>query len=212
MAPLLRDGHDVIGIDVAPTMLARAARRIAALPARARARARLLQGDMRSLPLRSGARVPLVLCPFNAFQHLYTYVDVAACLSEVRACLSPSGRFAFDVLQPDLRWLTRDPRKRWARTRFRHPLTGEQLEYTTNHTYEPISQIAYVRIYYERLDSPDGDRHLRVVRLTHRQFFPAELEALLATHGMAISERWGGFSGEPLDGSSESIVSLCTLR
>jgi hypothetical protein len=167
---------------------------------------------MRSLPLGPELRVPLVICPFNAFQHLYTRADVAACLAEVRAHLAPSGKFAFDVLNPDLRWLTRDPNKRWARTRFRHPVTDEQLEYTTNQTYEPISQIAYIRIYYERLDSPDGDRHLRVVRLTHRQFFPAELESLLFASGFQLTERWGGFSGEPFEGGSESQVLLCTPR
>jgi SAM-dependent methyltransferase len=212
LVPLARDGHDVLGIDVAPTMLARAAERIARLPRRARGRARLLRADMRSLPLASTLRVPLIVCPFNAFQHLYTQVDVAACLAEVRAHLPPTGRFAFDVLQPDLRWLTRSPEKRWARTRFKHPVTGVELEYTTNQTYEPISQIAHIRIYYERLDSPDGDRHLQVVRLAHRQFFPAELEALLWSNGFAIETRWGGFSGEPLEGHSESQVLLCTPR
>ncbi len=212
LVPLVRDGHGVVGIDLSATMLARAAERVRRLPARAQARAHLVRADMRSLPLGRDLRVPLVVCPFNAFQHLYTHADVAACLGEVRALLSPTGRFAFDVLQPDLRWLTRSPTKRWARTRFKHPVTDEQLEYTTNQTYEPISQIAHIRIYYERLDSPDGDRHLRVVRLAHRQFFPAELEALLWAGGFTIESRWGGFSGEPFEGDSESQVLLCTPR
>ena len=212
LAPLARDGHEVLGIDFTPTMLAVAHDRIAHLSRRARPRVRLLRADMRSLPLDRAFRVPLVICPFNAFQHLYTRDDVAACLAGVRDLLPPTGNFAFDVLHPDLKWLTRRPDKRWARTRFKHPVTDEQLEYTTNQTYEPISQIAHIRIYYERLDSPDGDRHLRVVRLAHRQFFPAELEALLWANGFAISTRWGGFSGEPFEGHSESQVLLCTPR
>ena len=212
LAPLARDGHDVLGIDRMAPMLAAARARIDRLPPRARARARLLRADMRSLPLRPGVRVPLVICPFNAFQHLYTHADVAACLASVRALLPPTGRFAFDVLNPDLKWLTRSPHKRWARTRFKHPTTGIELEYTTNQTYEPISQIAHIRIYYERLDSPDGDRHLQVVRLAHRQFFPAELEALLVMNGFAIEARWGGFAGEAFEGDSESQVLLCTPR
>jgi SAM-dependent methyltransferase len=211
-APLARAGHTILGSDVGPAMLARAALRVAGLSRRARARVHLVRADMRSLPLPRGFRARLVICPFNAFQHLYTRADVAACLAEVRAHLSPTGVFAFDVLNPDLRWLTRDPNRRWARTRFKHPVSDEQLEYTTNQTYEPISQIAYIRIYYERLDSPDGDRHLRVVRLAHRQFFPAELESLLHASGFVMKERWGGFSGEPFEGDSESQVLLCTPR
>jgi SAM-dependent methyltransferase len=215
LAPLARDGHEVLGIDVSRPMLAQARDRLARLPGRSRQRARLLCADMRSLPLRGGLQIPLVICPFNAFQHLYSHHDVAACLAGVRSLLSPTGKFAFDVLQPDLRWLTRDPRKRWARTVFHHPLTGEQLEYSTNQTYEPISQIAHIRIYYTSLDSPVGDageKPVRVVRLAHRQFFPAELEALLWASGFFIETRWGGFSGEPFDGHSESQVLLCTPR
>src|SRR5262249_43227595 len=117
LAPLARDGHEVVGVDVAAPMLARAAQRLAALPPRARSRARLIRADMRSLPLDPGFRAPLVISPFNALQHLYTHRDLLACLAEVRAALSPSGQgkgwLAFDVLQPDLRWLTRDPRRRW---------------------------------------------------------------------------------------------------
>jgi SAM-dependent methyltransferase len=212
LAPLARDGHGVLGVDRMPSMLAAARARIERLPRRARSRARLLRADMRSLPLLSTFRAPLVICPFNAFQHLYTHADVAACLGGVRALLPPTGKFAFDILNPDLKWLTRSPAKRWARTRFKHPTTGIELEYTTNQTYEPISQIAHIRIYYERLDSPDGDRHLQVVRLAHRQFFPAELEGLLWTHGFAIETRWGGFGGESFEGHSESQVLLCTPR
>jgi hypothetical protein len=51
-----------------------------------------------------------------------------------------------------------------------------------------------------------------VVRLAHRQFFPAELEALLYMGGLKIVTRWGGFSGDPLEGHSESQVLLCTPR
>jgi len=212
VAPLARDGHEIVGIDRSASMLAEAKARVARLPRRAQGRVRLVRADMRSLPLSRGFRAPLVIAAFNTLQHLYTREDAAACLGGVRDLLSPTGKFAFDVLNPDLKWLTRRSDRRWARTRFKHPVTEEQLEYTTNQTYEPISQIAHIRIYYERLDSPDGDRHLRVVRLAHRQFFPAELATVLWDNGFAIETRWGGFSGEPFEGDSESQVFLCMRR
>src|SRR6185436_18830501 len=121
-------------------MLARAAERAARLSPAARARIRLVQADARQWPI--SVKVPLVICPFNGFQHMYTRGDAHALLVEARNALAPGGRFIFDVLNPELKWLTRDPIKRWAKTRFRHPTTGEPLEYTTNQTYEPISQIA----------------------------------------------------------------------
>ncbi len=210
LVPLARDGHDVVGMDASATMLARAAERVARLPARARSRITLLRGDVREWPI--SVRSPLVICPFNGFQHMYTRVDAEALLLEARRNLAPGGHLAFDVLNPDLRWLTRDATRRWARTRFRHPTTGEALEYSTNQTYEPISQIAYIRIYYRQADVPEGDARTRVVRLSHRQFFPAELEGIVSSAGFRIEERWGGFSGEPLDGDSESQVLLCKPR
>jgi ubiquinone/menaquinone biosynthesis C-methylase UbiE len=205
MAPLARDGHGVVGLDLSTTMLARAAARLAKLAPRARARATLVRGDFRALPFAAGI-TPLVICPFNGFQHLYTRTEAEACLAEVRRVLTPGGAFVFDVLNPDLSWLTRSATRRWARTRFRHPTTGETLIYSTNQTYEPISQIAYMRIYYE-----SGDR-TRVVRLCHRQFFPAELEGICTSAGFRIAERFGGFNREPLVGDSESQVLLCIAR
>ncbi len=200
--PLVRDGHRVVGIDLAAGMLRHAAAKAAHRP-RLRERLLLVRADMRRLPFRG--RFPLVVSPFNTFQHLYTRADVLACLSEVRAHLVPSGRLAFDILRPDLKWLVRDARKRWARTVFTHPVTGERLEYTTNHTYDPVHQIAHIRIYYRSLAT---DR-TRVVHLAHRQFFPEEICTLLWAGGFRVESRWGGFSGEAFDGTSESQVFLC---
>jgi SAM-dependent methyltransferase len=210
LLPLARDGHEVLGLDASRPMLARAAAGAARLAPPARRRVHLVQGDVRAWPI--SARAPLVIFPFNGFQHMYTRADAEAALVQARAGLAPGGRFAFDVLNPDLRWLTRDARKRWARTVFRHPTSGERLEYTTNQTYEPISQIAYIRIYYRQLDVPAEAARTHVVRLCHRQFFPAELEGICTSAGFRVEERWGGFSGEPLDGQSESQVLLCRAR
>src|SRR5260370_1245019 len=69
-------------------------------------------------------------------------------LAAVRAHLLRGGRFAFDVLLPDLKWLSRDSERRWARTRFRHPRSGERMVYSTNLIYDDALQIAFQRIYY----------------------------------------------------------------
>jgi SAM-dependent methyltransferase len=208
LAPLARDGHRVIGMDIAQPMLARAQARIDALGRVARTRAQLVRADMRSFALE--ARFPLIICPFNAFQHMYARRDVEAALARVREHLGEGGRFAFDVLNPDLKWLTRDANKRWAKTRFRHPVTGERFEYSTNQDYDRTTQIAHMRIYYELLDVPPEEKRTMVVRLAHRQFFPAELWALLVHAGLRVEERWGGFSEEPFDDDSDSQVLVCS--
>jgi SAM-dependent methyltransferase len=202
---LARDGHQVIGLDRSQPMLERAAARTAQLGLAARKRVSLVRGDLRDFAL--AARFPLVTMAFNSFEHLYTRVEVAACLERVRAHLEPGGRFAFDVQNPNLRWLLRDPNKRWARTVFRHPTTGEQLTYSTNHEYDPISQIALIRLYYE---SEAGET--RVVHLSQRKFFPAELEALVAHGGFTAERRHSDFTGDPLEADAESQLLVCRLR
>jgi hypothetical protein len=124
---------------------------------------------------------------------------------------------AFDVQLPDLAWLTRDSTKRWARTRFTDPSTGKAMYYSTNHDYDPVSQIVLIRLFYEPAGADgrprgDGDGVApggRVVQLSQRKFFPAELEALVAHAGFRVIARYGDFLFRPLDGSAESQVLVC---
>jgi SAM-dependent methyltransferase len=208
MTGLLRDGHGVLGADISLPMLRRARARIGKLGRAARDRGQLVCADARQLWVAD--RFPLIAMAFNSLEHLYTRVEVEACLANVRDMLAPGGHFVFDVQNPNLRWLTRDPRKRWARTRFRHPSTGEQLEYSTNHVYDPVSQIVVIRIYYRSMDA-DPPRE-QVVRLSQRKFFPAELEALVHSCGFAVEARFGDFEGAPLDGDAESQLLVCRAR
>jgi SAM-dependent methyltransferase len=205
---LLRAGHRVVGLDVSLPMLRQAAARIGRLGRTARARGALVCADMRSFAL--GARFPLVIMAFNAFEHLYTRVEVRECLDRVRAHLEPGGRLMFDVQNPDLRWLSRDPNKRWARTRFTHPRTGQRMIYSTNHEYDPISQIVVIRLYYE--PAPGSRARRQVITLSQRKFFPAELEALLDANGFAVKARYGDFHGSELDVDSDTQLIVCTPR
>jgi SAM-dependent methyltransferase len=201
---LVRAGHQVIGLDLSAPMLARAQARIAQLGRAARERALFVRGDMRRFAL--GRRFRLIVMAFNSFEHLYTRVEVAACLACVREHLTEDGVFAFGVQNPDLSWLCRDPGRRWARTKFRHPGTGQRMEYSTNHVYDPVSQIVVIRLYYEPIERPGTTR---VVHLSQRKFFPAELEALLFAGGFTLQARYGDFARDPLDGDAASQVLVC---
>jgi SAM-dependent methyltransferase len=203
LVPLLRDGFSVVGVDASAKMLERGRARVDRV---AGARVELVRADFRALAL--GRRFPLVICPFNAFMHLYTRDDVERFLAVVRAHLEPGGLFAFDVLNPDLAWLSRDPTRRWARTRFRHPRTGKITYYSTSLTYDAALQVAFMRIYYE----PAGGGKTRMVRLTHRQFFPLELAALLHYNGFVVEAHEGGFDGGALLPESEEQVLRCRSR
>lgn len=225
LVPLARDGYRVCGLDRSVSMLRACAKRLSSLNARTRARVHILQSDFRAVPLAGS--FPLILCPFNAFMHLYERTDVERCLAEVRRLLHPDGVFALDVTHPDPVWLGRNPARRFARTRIRHPRTGERLIQTTSHLYDPATQMAWIRFFYEpdlqtggptrafepgreSATSGQGVGHpgtTRVVRLAQRLYFPEELSALLHYNGFAITYRAGGFDGSPLcPVSSEQVI------
>lgn len=204
--PLARDGHVVHGLDQSEAMLSRLRARIAQLPAAAAQRITASTGDLCTFAVPG--RYPLAIAAFNVLEHLYTRGELHACLQRVAAALAPGGVFAFDVQMPDLAWLIRDPTKRWAKTRFTEPTTRRAMFYSTNHDYDPVGQIANIRIYY---DPVDGKGPARIVKLSQRKYFPAELEALVAHAGFRVVERYGDFAWQPLVDGAESQVLICAL-
>jgi SAM-dependent methyltransferase len=202
--PLARAGHEVVAMDSSPAMLAKLRARVAALPAAVAKRITVVEGDLRSFEV--GKKFDLAIAVFNVLEHLYTRVEVDACLRCVAAHLTPGGAFAFDVQMPDLAWLIRDPTKRWAKTRFTDPTTRRAMFYSTNHDYDPVGQIALIRLYYEPVD---GKGPTKIVKLSQRKFFPAELEGLVAHAGLRVAERYGDFAWRALDGTAESQVLVC---
>lgn len=202
-AALARAGHDVVALDGEPAMLAGLEARRERLPRSVAARITPVQGDLRDFALRR--RFGLIIAGFNVLEHLYTRVELDACLRAVGKHLAPEGRFGFDVQLPDPGWLARDPGRRWSRTRFTHPTTGVPTIYTTNHDYDPVSQIAIIRLYYQPAAGGAED----VVILSQRKYFPAELEALVAHAGLRMVDRFGDFGAGPLGPGSESQILVC---
>ena len=198
---LAQAGIEVLGIDTMPSMLQRARERSARLPQAARARVSFRRGDMRRLKL--GRTFRLVIAPFNAFTHLYTRRDLERALAGCRDHLAARGRLVFDVPMPDLRALAQDPERLYACGSLLDARDGQRYrQYEASH-YDPVEQIRSVTFVFERADRP---REQRALPLTQRQFFPAELEALLFYNGFAIERRYGDFAGGALEPHSESQV------
>jgi len=202
--PLARDGHEVVAIDQMPPMLARLHQRAEKLSKSTAKRIQTVSADICTFSVPE--TFSLAIAAFNVLEHLYTRVEFEACLRRVAAHLEPDGAFAFDVQLPDLEWLMRDPTKRWAKTRYTDPVTGRAMLYSTNHDYDPVTQICIIRLYYEPVD---GKGPTKIVKLTQRKYFPAELEALVAHAGFRVAARYGDFFWGELTGTAESQVLVC---
>lgn len=214
LIPWIRDGHTVVGIDRSLPMLRHSAIALRRVGQRKGKQAHLIQADMRCWPFVKTQLFSLIVCAFHTFMHLYTRTDVEAFLAQVRSHLHPTGLLVFDVLNPDLEWLLRSPHRRWSRTRFVHPFTKTLCWYSTNHIYDPSSQMTYISIYYEsqHVQAGKGTQEHHTVRLAHRQFFPAEIEALLHYNGFQIQRIDGDFEGAPFSPTSEEQIVHARLR
>jgi SAM-dependent methyltransferase len=94
LVPLLKDGHRVTGIEIAPAMTARAAAKIARLEPGARQRAVLRIQDV--LDGRWGKDYDLVILGANAFYELPSADSQEKCIRLAREALSSDGRLFVD--------------------------------------------------------------------------------------------------------------------
>ncbi|NUP12340.1 MAG: class I SAM-dependent methyltransferase [Polyangiaceae bacterium] len=187
--PMARAGAHVLGVDQSAPMLDKLGDRLATESADVQARVRKRQGDMRALKVAE--RFDLVICPFNTFLHLYERTDVEQFLARVREHLAPAGDFVFDVSMPDPEELSRKPERMYRTRPFVYPGVG-RVRYGEYFDYDGLRQILFVSSEFEPVDG--GDRFMRP--LTHRQFYPQELEALLHYNGFEIVEWVGDFDGK----------------
>jgi SAM-dependent methyltransferase len=198
---LLEAGAQVTAIDQSPEMLARAQERAERLPAAQRARLKLVRADLRTLQLRQ--RFALVLAPFNLLMHMYTRRDLERALARVHAHLAPGGRFAFDVLAPDLGVLRRDPNRFYRCRPIFDPSDGQRYAYAEQFDYDPRRQLQSVTMHFQRLDKPEVER---TTELRLRFYFPEELDALLHYNGFRVLRHDGDFQRGALDWGCESQV------
>ncbi len=210
--PAVRQGAEVVGVDMSDTMLARAEMRRETLAKAKRGKLSLVKGDMRQLSL--GRKFGIVSCPFNAFMHMYTREDVDGALQSVREHLEDDGLFCFDILMPDLDYLSRPAWKLYEGVRFKHPTLGIHYRYHERSAWDPITQICQMQFVYAREEEdppPDSPREF-TIQLSHRYFWPQEIDALLWHNGFERLMWYGDFEGGELSADGESMVIMATRR
>jgi SAM-dependent methyltransferase len=204
---IAKAGIDVVGIEPMTPMLEQARERLARLPRLTRDRVELRRGDLTRLRLRR--KFPLVIAPFNVWMHLYTREEIERGFATARHHLEPGGRFAFDVLLPDPVSLARNPSRRYRGGEVPHPRDGVRYRYSEYFGYDPMGQIETIVMDFEH---PEKDAQSFCTPLTQRQFFPAELEALLHYNGFDVESHTGDFDGKPLTAATESQVVIARVR
>ena len=178
--PLARAGARVLGVDLSVEMLAELEALLAREPPEVRERARVVQGDVRTLALDE--RFERVICPFNGLAHHHTDEQLALFFASVRRHLEPAGELALDVVLPDPSLLAGTTSVvPW----LRHPRTGVVCRAEERIDYDPMAQVLTIRTMFVPRDGGEIER----LELGLRQLFPQEMLLLLAHHGFEVLAR-----------------------
>ncbi|MEO1228830.1 MAG: class I SAM-dependent methyltransferase [Myxococcota bacterium] len=187
--PMAQAGATVVGVDLAPAMLARARRRLGQVPPDVAGRLRWVEGDMRTLRLEQA--FDRVVLGFNSLLHMLEDDDLLAVLETARTHLAPGGRFCFDIFSPSSGPPERDPEGRYDPQQMIGP-DGRRWIVSENNRYDPRRQINHMRFYYRRADAPDGEELMAEIPL--RVIYPRELELFLRQAGLEIAAEYDDYA------------------
>ncbi|MBM3500292.1 MAG: class I SAM-dependent methyltransferase [Armatimonadetes bacterium] len=185
MAPLLRRGYPVVGLDASSMMVARARSAVGGV-------GRVVRGEAQRLPLASGA-FDVVLCLFNSFGYLPTDEANQQVLREAARCLRPGGRLLLD---------TRNRAYQLSQLPFSEIVAlqgGGAIWLECRH--DPVRD----RLVSEFRCAGTG----RVLhRASIRCYSLAELEAMLTRCGLRLDDTFGGYDWTPLRADSREVLIL----
>lgn len=206
LAPSL--GFDIVGLEIAETMLAESERKRAALDQDAQSRVRFVGGDIRTW----AADVPfdLVITPCSSLSHLLSLDDQLAAWRRAHDNLVTGGRFVVDLAMANLSAYA-ESMQTPPRTTLeididaKDPATGmRMLRYKTTR-YLPQEQRAEIRFLYDKF--PEGESADRYVSdFDAHVYYPRELELLFRITGFEVESRYGNYQMKPMRRSSRQMI------
>jgi SAM-dependent methyltransferase len=207
LIPIALEGFDVVGLDLAPSMLEITRDKVGDLPLDVRERIEIVEGDMRDISLNR--QFKLVIIPYRAFLHLFTVEDQRAALASIREHLEDGGKLVFNIFDPNLEMIAaRSSEMGDALTRlteFEMPETGRKVVVWDSRRYDLERQILTEYRILEELDS-DGT----VVKKTYtplelRWVYRYEMEHLLELCGFKVEALYGDFNRGPYRPGVEQV-------
>ena len=208
LVPLLRAGYSVTGVDSSPEMLARAEIRLAAESPEARARVRLVAGDVKSLRLPPEDQYDLIVFGHNTFMHL-DEVAAGTALKHLRPALRDGGRLVIDVANPILLSSAADDPDFALEDVLEDKIHGETIRQYTAYEAVPGEQAVDVTWIYEARDDHLGDdERTSKARLRYHYLYPHQYDLLLTLTGYRLTALSGDYDGAPFHEDSDRLILL----
>ena len=188
--PLAEAGIPTWGVDASAPMLAR-------LRAKAGGTGvRLVQADMAAPALAPDSRFTVVFCAYNTFFNLDTPAAQRACLAWVAAALAPGGRLVVEAFVPAD--ADEEPGDRVT-------VRSVQADRVVLSVARRAADTQVITGQFVEL-GPAGGIRLRPYRV--RYLFPDQLDAVAATVGLALTDRWATWDRTPFTAASANHVSV----
>ncbi len=195
--PIATSGVEIVGLDQSASMLAHARTKAEA----ADVNILWVEADCRKFVL--GRKFALIFMAFNSMQHLHDHASLAALFDGVGRHLAPGGRFIFDVFNPSLAILNRDPGQRYLDRQYEDSEGRGTITLEMTAVYDDAAQVNRMKWYF----SLPGEKDFRVEQLDVRCFFPQELDLLVRANGFEMEHKFGNFERKPFaSGDMKQIV------
>ena len=198
--PLAQKEFEVVGIDAAGAMLARAREKAGDIPIQ------WMEADARSYNL--GRQFKLIIEGGGVFMHMLTREDQRAFLDRARSHLAPGGRLVIALWFPHPKALNTDlEEKEWFSYTDNE---GRAVKVSGVEEYDELRQVK-TETAIRRIAHPDGSEEVIMAPLALRYTFPQEMEGLLDQAGFEVVARYGGPDKSPLANDSRSMVYVCGI-
>lgn len=188
LLPLARAGVRVVGLDRSVQMLGQARRRIRR--ARGTDSARLVRGDIRSLPFAPEPGFGLVIAPYGVLQSLLRDQDIRRTLRSVHDVLRPGGLLVMELVPDVPRWKEYDRRL----SHVGHRRGGSaQIRLVESVRQDRARQLTVFE--QEFTERRGGQRHVHRFSLTFRTLSMGQMTGRLRRAGFAIVRLEGDYDG-----------------
>jgi len=208
LVPLAKRCGFIHGVDSSAAMLSRCLAKVESEGLQAKTA--ITEADITKLDL--GSQFDLITAPFRVMQTLETDEEVAGMMQGIRKHLVPGGSAILNAFRPNVS--KQGALRTWIRAEEQldgeTPLPGGRklVRMHTRPRMRSEPMIGYPELIYRRYSATGDLEDEAVLKIAMRFWYPDELERLITESGFRITNRWGGYQGEPWGEGPELVIAF----
>lgn len=207
MLHLAQEGHQCVGVDTSPQMIARGEQKVTELPSLA-ANARFVLGDI--LTYKGDFPFNMILLPYHTFMHFHDQDTQLKVLEQLKKNLAPSGVMVFDLPNAGEAFATQDDRAIAMERMFIEPQSGNLVMQQSLNVLNRVTQRLHITWIYDEM-MKDGTLKRTLAPLTLRYVFYSEMLLLLRLTGLECVEVYGDYDQGPFEDGCDRMIIVARL-